>query len=98
MVLYRSFLLKPHAMTFEAEECITSINRVIRIVELRMSAVTSQLVTANIVASPPILVTLMMEVTRSSETSVFTRVTWHNIPEHDILHSHQHENLKPYKL
>jgi hypothetical protein len=54
------------------------------------------LVTANIVPSSPILVTLMMEEIRSSETLVLTRVTWHNIPEDGILHSHYCENLISY--
>jgi hypothetical protein len=39
------------------------------------------LVTANVVSSSPILVTLMMAVLRSSETSGLTRATRHHIPE-----------------
>jgi hypothetical protein len=39
------------------------------------------LVTANVVPSSPILVTLMLTAIRSSETSVLTRATRRNIPE-----------------
>jgi hypothetical protein len=54
------------------------------------------LVTANVVPSSPILVTLMMEALSSSETSVLTRAIRRNIQGAGILHSHCRENLKSY--
>jgi hypothetical protein len=45
------------------------------------------LVTANVVPSSPILVTLLMEELRSPVTSILTKATRCNISEDGILHS-----------
>jgi hypothetical protein len=81
------------------EELSASIIRVTRIGELGTLAITGMcwlLVMANVVPSSPILVVSMMEALSSSETSVLTRATWHNIAEGGILRSHHCENLKSY--
>jgi hypothetical protein len=82
------------ARTDVLEENIALIITVTRIDELGTTLAVAFLrsvlrlpVTANVVPSSPILVTLMMGAVCSSETSVLTRATWYNIPENDILHA-----------
>jgi hypothetical protein len=55
-------------------------------------------VTANVIPSSPILVTLLMEALSCSETSFLTRFERLNIQEHGILHSQHRENLKYYNV
>jgi hypothetical protein len=76
-----------------SEELSASIIRVTRIGELGTTlAVISNrrtllllLVTTNVVPRSPILVTLMMDVLSSEETSVLTRATRRHIPKEALL-------------
>jgi hypothetical protein len=54
------------------------------------------LVTANVVPSSQILVILIIEVLRSSETSVLIRVQRRHIPEDNIPLSHRRHTLRSY--
>jgi hypothetical protein len=78
-----------------SEERIATIIRETRIGEVRKAlAITGNRRTLR--RKSPMFVTLMMEVLRSSETSVLQRATRCKISEDGILRIHRSENLKSY--
>jgi hypothetical protein len=77
-----------------SEELSAHFIRVTRIVELR--SVLRLLIMAKVIPSSQIIVTLMIKVLRSSETSVLTKAAGRNISEEGILQRYRRENLKPY--
>jgi hypothetical protein len=77
-----------NAIFWDVTQCSSCKNRRFEL----LRSVSRMLVTAN-VPSSLILVTLMMEAIRSSETSVLTRAT---DPRDGILDSRRRENLKSY--
>jgi hypothetical protein len=88
-----------------SEELSASIIKVTRIGKLQIQvdcvlfrSVSWLLVTANVFPWSLILVTLIMEALRYTETSVLTRATRRHVPEDAILHSHRRKHLKSYMI
>jgi hypothetical protein len=83
--LYRICHLSEKCQLVHVEDVECSAQRIPTAVNLLRNSVRRLLVTAYVVPSSPILVTLMMKVLSSSETSVLTRATLRKIPEDTIL-------------